>query len=101
MTATVYLGEPGFLGVKVKAGTSQDPSGALIVGVIAGAPASRAGLAAGDVITDLNGLPVTTPVSLNTLLQRYHSGDVISVRWTAIHGATHTTQITLGNGPFR
>jgi S1-C subfamily serine protease len=99
-SSTVYLGEPGFLGVQVKAGTSQAPSGALIADVIGGTPASRAGLAAGDVITGLNGLPVTTPASLHTFLQRYHSGDVISVRWTALHGATHTTQITLGNGPF-
>jgi S1-C subfamily serine protease len=99
-SSTVYLGEPGILGVQLKTSTSRAPSGALIAGVIAGTPASRAGLAAGDVITGLNGLPVTTPASLHTLLQRYHSGDVVSVRWTATRGATHTTQITLGNGPF-
>jgi S1-C subfamily serine protease len=100
-SSTVYLGEPGFLGVEVKTSTSRDPSGALIAGVIGGTPASRAGLAAGDVITGLNGLPVTTPASLDTLLQPYHSGVVVSVSWTATHGATHTTKITLGNGPFR
>lgn len=100
-SSTVYLGEPGFLGVQMKAGTSRAPSGALIADVISGTPASRAGLATGDVITSLNGLPVTTSASLHILLQRYHSGDVISVRWTAPHGATHTTQITLGNGPFQ
>ncbi len=103
-SSTVYLGQPGFLGVELKTSTSRDPSGALIAGVFGGTPASRAGLAAGDVITGLNGLPVTTPASLDTLLQPYHSGNVVSVSWTAIHGATHTThttKITLGNGPFR
>jgi S1-C subfamily serine protease len=100
-SSTVYLGEPGLLGVQVKTSASQAPSGALIASVIGGTPASRAGLAGGDVITRLNGLPVTTPASLDTLLLPYHSGDVVSVSWTAIHGATHTTKITLGNGPFR
>jgi S1-C subfamily serine protease len=100
-SSTVYLGEPGFLGVQVKTSTSRAPSGALIADVITGTPASRAGLAAGDVITGVNGLPVTTPASLTTLLQRYHSGDVVSVRWTALHGAARTTKITLGNGLFR
>jgi S1-C subfamily serine protease len=100
-SSTVYLGEPGFLGVEVQTSTGQDPSGALIAGVIGGSPASRAGLVAGDVITGYNGLPVTTPASLTTLLRRYHPGEVVSVSWTASHGATHTTRITLGNGPFQ
>jgi S1-C subfamily serine protease len=98
-SSTVYLGAPGFLGVEVQ--TSRNPSGALITGVIGGAAASRAGLVAGDVITSFNGLPVTTSASLSTLIQRYHPGDVVSVGWTAIHGASHTTQITLGSGPYQ
>ncbi len=100
-SSTVYLGEPGFLGVEVKTSISRDPSGALIVGVIGDTPASRAGLAAGDVITGINGRPVTTPAALNTLLRQYHPGDAVSVSWTAIHGAPRTTRITLGNGPFQ
>ena len=100
-SSTVYLGEPGFLGVEVQTSTSQGPSGALIASLIGGSPASRAGLGAGDVITGVNGLPVTTPASLSTLLRRYHPGDVVSVSWTASHGATHSTRITLGNGPYQ
>ena len=94
-SSTVYLGEPGFLGVELKTGTGRDPSGALIAGVIGGTPASRAGLAAGDVITGFNGLPVTTPASLDTLLLRHHPGDVVSVSWTAIHGATQLVRSAL------
>jgi S1-C subfamily serine protease len=74
---------------------------AVIASVIGGTPASRAGLVAGDAITGLDALPVTTFASLGTLLQRYHPGDVVSVTWTAIHGAIRTTQITLGNGPYQ
>jgi S1-C subfamily serine protease len=101
-SSTVYLGEPGFLGVEERTSTSQDdPSGAFIAGVIGGSPASRAGLVAGDVITGFDGLPVPTPASLDILLRRYHPGEVVSVSWTASHGATHTARITLGNGPFQ
>jgi S1-C subfamily serine protease len=100
-SSTVSLGEPGFLGVEVKTGTSPDQSGAVIAGVIGGTPASRAGLAAGDTITGLDGRPVTTPASLSTLLQRYRPGDVVSVSWTAINGATRSTRITLGDGPYQ
>lgn len=103
-SSTACLGEPGFPGGQTKTSPRRDPSGALIAGVIGGTPASRAGLAAGDVITGLNGLPVTTAAALGTLMQRYHPGDVVSVSWTATHGATHithATHITLANGPFR
>src|ERR1700677_946463 len=96
-SSTVYLGVPGFLGVQVSTTASAQP-GARVVGVLDSTPASRAGLAAGDVITGINGHPVTTPDSLNVLLQRYHPGDAVSVTWTSLHGAAHTAHITLGSG---
>jgi S1-C subfamily serine protease len=100
-SSAVYLGEPGFLGVEVQTSTSGSRSGVLIAGVLGGTPASRAGLAAGDVITGIDGLPVTTPASLSTLLQRWHPGAVVSVSWAVIDGAARTAHVTLGSGPYQ
>jgi S1-C subfamily serine protease len=100
-SSTVYLGQSGFLGVEVETSAGRDQSGAVIAGVLDGTPASRAGLAAGDTITGIDSLPVTSSASLSTVLQRYHPGDEVSVRWTAIGGATRTTQITLASGPYQ
>jgi S1-C subfamily serine protease len=76
-------------------------SGALILGVLCGAPAQAGGLAAGDVILAVDGQAVTTPGSLTGITARYHPGAVVSVRWQAIGGARHTTPMKLTAGPAR
>jgi S1-C subfamily serine protease len=76
-------------------------TGALIVGILCGTPADAQGLAAGDVITAVNGQAVTTPGSLTGITARYHPGDVVSVSWEDTSGARHTASITLGTGPAR
>jgi S1-C subfamily serine protease len=75
--------------------------GALILGILCGTAAQSQGLAPGDVITSVNGQPVTTPGSLTAITARYHPGAVVSVGWLAIDGSRHTTQIMLGSGPAR
>jgi S1-C subfamily serine protease len=76
-------------------------TGALVVGILCGTPADARGLAAGDVITAVNGQAVTNPGSLTGITARYHPGDVVSVSWEDPSGAKHTTSITLGSGPAR
>jgi S1-C subfamily serine protease len=147
-SSSIYLGEPGFLGVAAASSSSADPhteardeqaslardgfdqdqaglgsnatgciqddmemsvpaaiapaqSGALIIGVFCGTAANTAGLVAGDVITGINGHPVTTPASLGMLVQRYHPGDQVSLTWTGLRGVSHTAWLTLSTGPVR
>jgi S1-C subfamily serine protease len=76
-------------------------SGALVVGVLCGSPAQSKGLAAGDVITFVDGRPITTPASLTATTARYHPGTTVSVGWRAPNGSRHTTPILLGDGPAR
>jgi S1-C subfamily serine protease len=76
-------------------------SGALILGVLCGTAAQSRGLAAGDVITSVNGQAVTTPSSLTAITARYHPGDAVFVGWEDTHGSRHTARIVLGDGPAR
>ena len=80
---------------------AQADAGALVLGVVCGTAAQTGGLVPGDVITSVNGRPVTTPGSLNAITSRYHPGDVVSVGWESINGARHTARLILGSGPAR
>ncbi len=76
-------------------------SGALVLGVLCGTPASAQGLGAGDVILSVEGQPVTTPSSLTSITALYHPGDVVSVVWESVGGTRHTSSMMLSIGPAR
>ena len=63
--------------------------------------AQSAGMVPGDVITSVNGQPVTTPGSLTAITAKYHPDDVVSVLWVSQDGIEHTTKMRLGQGPAR
>jgi S1-C subfamily serine protease len=88
-------------GSSVPARIAPTSTGALILGILCGTAAQSQGLAAGDVITSVDGQPVTTPGSLTGITARYHPGEVVSVGWESITGTKHTTPIRLGSGPAR
>jgi S1-C subfamily serine protease len=74
-------------------------SGALVNGVLCGTVAASAGLLAGDVITSIDGRPVTTPDALTAILSRYRPGRDVSLAWVSPDGGVHTALLTLGPGP--
>jgi S1-C subfamily serine protease len=76
-------------------------AGALVVGVLCDTAASSAGMVPGDVITSVNGQPITTPASLMNTTARYHPGTIVTVQWVSLDGVQHTTQMMLGHGPAR
>ncbi len=63
--------------------------------VVAGGPADKAGLRAGDVVTAVDGHRVTGPDELVIEIRKHRPGDVITVTYTR-GGSTRTTQVTLG-----
>jgi len=83
------------------AGIAPAGAGALVLGVVCGSAAQVGGLVPGDVITSVDGRPVTTPGSLTTLTSRYHPGELVAIGWESTTGAGHTTQFVLGSGPAR
>jgi S1-C subfamily serine protease len=101
-SATVHVGNTGFLGVQLQAsGGSGDVSsaGALVAGVVTGSPADRAGLVAGNLITAIDGHPVTSLDTVPTLLLRKMPGDKVQLSWADQTGTQQTTSVTLASGP--
>ena len=94
--STVHIGQSAFLGVSVGQ-TAQ--SGAEIVGALANGPAQQAGLAAGDLITSVNGSAVASATSLTNLMDTFHPGQQLTVGYTDTAGQQHTVTVTPVSGP--
>ena len=92
---TVHQGTPAFLGVSLQNGAD----GATVAGVLSGGAAESAGLAAGDVITSLDGTAITSTDDLSSVMAGYAPGDRVTVTWTTAAGATESAGVTLGSGP--
>jgi S1-C subfamily serine protease len=100
-TETVHLGYPAFLGVSVAPdGTaSTAAAGATVAGVLDGTAAAKGGLVAGDVITSVGGVAVTSAGSLEAALHQHRPGDSVRVRWTDTSGQSHRASLVLTRGP--
>ena len=85
--------EHAFLGVRLP-----DSGAARITSVTPNAPAAKAGLRAGDVITKLGGTTVSTPDELRAAINERKPGDRVSVTYRRT-GQTHTAQLTLASRP--
>lgn len=96
-SADVHIGATAFLGVQ---GTAAQGSAAVAVaGVVDGSAAATAGLAAGDMITAVDGQAVDSPDTLGATMRNHHPGDKVAVTWYDQQGQQHTSTIQLGAGP--
>ena len=100
-TGTVRIGARAFLGVQLADGALPGASGepgAVVAGVVDGSAADRAGLAAGDLVTALDGRSVTGAGDLTDLLADHRPGDRVILTWTSADGTERAT-VTLGENP--
>ena len=74
--------------------------GVLVDSLTDSSPASKAGLLPGDVITRIDGQPVTTPAELVERLRTRKPGDEIEVTYYRM-GKRQETRVTLGEVPAR
>ena len=93
-SATVHIGARALLGVQVQQG-----QGATVAAVQSGSPADSAGLAAGDVIVNLDGKSIASVSDLPTALDSHHPGDKVSIGWIDTNGQHHTATVQLIEGP--
>ncbi|MBK9132401.1 MAG: trypsin-like peptidase domain-containing protein [Gammaproteobacteria bacterium] len=108
MTQIIEHGEAirGWLGVEIQTLTPalaesfglHDRQGLIIAGVLSGGPAATAGLEAGDIITDIDGTPVTdASVGLNMIAQT-KPGSRIAIK--GLHqGESFTRDVTVSKRP--
>ncbi|MFI5066885.1 MAG: S1C family serine protease, partial [Streptosporangiales bacterium] len=113
--AKILIGPSGFMGVGVdnvsnasqclaNSGFNYTPptgSGALICSAYQGTPAFNSGIRAGDVITKVNGQSVSTANGLTTIMRNYRPGNTISVTWVDANRQSHTSSLTLIEGPAK
>ncbi|MBV8194477.1 MAG: trypsin-like peptidase domain-containing protein [Candidatus Dormibacteraeota bacterium] len=98
-SSTVQTGNPPVIGVEVASDSSGSAQGVPISGVQSGSPAQQAGMAAGDVITAIDGTNVTNATDLRTAIRQHKVGDEVTVHWLDASGQSHSAQVKLIAGP--
>lgn len=97
-SAQVHIGDTAFLGVQVQQAGLFRP-GVVVGGVVSGGPVARAGVVAGDLITDVGGRQVKSAAKLVSALLVHHPGDKVKLVWTNPLTGKHSSTITLASGP--
>ena len=85
-----------FLGVKL---ATAPATSAAVASVQPGGPAARAGIVAGDLITSIDGQPITVPVDVAAVLATLAPGSTVTVVITRPDGSSTTVKVTLGQYP--
>lgn len=83
-----------FLGVATQ-DAAGGASGAQITNVVAGSPADQAGLKTGDVVTAVDGSPVTSAAQLAARIRAHQPGDQVTLTYTR-SGASAQATVKLG-----
>ena len=83
----------------VPAGSTAATAGVTIEQVIAGSPAAKVGLQAGDEVVAVDGHAVTSAINLKALLTAHKPGSVVTLKLETVTG-TETVKVTLVAGPI-
>ena len=91
----------GFLGVSVTPATGSGSSSFTIGAQVAdnpasGTPAARAGLQKGDVVTSVDGIPITDAQSLTAAIRMQAAGSKVTIDYVR-DGKSQSTEATLGD----
>jgi S1-C subfamily serine protease len=98
-SSTVHIGATAFLGVQVSSTGFNGNTGVTIVGAEPGTAAANAGLGTGDTILSVAGQSVTSGSDLQSVIAGHHPGDKVTVVWQDQSGQTHSSVVTLSQGP--
>ncbi|OWY21365.1 PDZ domain-containing protein [Sphingobacteriales bacterium UPWRP_1] len=95
------MAKQAYLGVFLAESESTDSKGVLVEDISSDSPASKAGLQAGDVITQFNGVPANSPIELRNLITQNKPGDEATVTYLR-NGQTLQAKVVLwGKAPMQ
>ncbi len=89
------------LGITASTGTGKpgQTNGVVVVSVVSGGPADKAGIKGGDLITAINGKPTSSLADLQDTLSTLTPGQSAKVAVQAQAGGSRTVTVTLGQLP--
>jgi S1-C subfamily serine protease len=94
-STSVHVGPTAFLGVVL-----QDASGgAEVQQIVPGKAADNAGLVAGDVISSINGVDISSSADVRKAVLTLVPGKPVPIAWTDANGVQQTGTITPTSGP--
>jgi S1-C subfamily serine protease len=96
-SATIHIGPTAFLGVVLR--DTSTKTGAEITDIVTGGAADTAGLVTGDVITSLNGAPISSSADIRNAVLTLVPGQAVAIGWTDSSGTAQTGTITPASGP--
>jgi putative serine protease PepD len=85
-----------YLGISSQASTSV--RGAVVAGVVAGAPAEQGGIQIGDVVRKVDGRDIAAPEDISTAIEGRRPGDEIDIEVQRA-GGSQTLRVKLGKRP--
>jgi S1-C subfamily serine protease len=102
----VHVGGRALLGVSILdnssvfgGGSGSSDNGAYVRDVQADSPADKAGIEGGDVITGIGDESISSSSDLEDVMNGYHPGDKVSVKWTDGSGDSEHATLQLVEGP--
>jgi len=99
-TSDIVIGTPAFLGIQLATTqSSTTTTGVPVSGVFSGMPADEAGIAAGSVVTAVNGTSITSATQLSSLIAKEAVGAKVTIDWTSAAGTAQSATVTLVGGP--
>jgi S1-C subfamily serine protease len=96
-SADIVYGTPAFVGINIAGTTSTE--GVPVASTFPGMPAAKAGITQGDIITSVNGVPVTTAAGLSADIRSHKVGSTVTIAWLDESGVAHSAVVTLVAGP--
>ncbi|HEY2812416.1 MAG TPA: trypsin-like peptidase domain-containing protein [Acidimicrobiales bacterium] len=92
-SSNIHIGDRALLGVQIQ---GDSPT---VADVESGSPADKAGIQAGDTITNVDGTSINSATDIVSALDSHHPGDGVKVTWTDGNGNQQTATVQLESGP--